>query len=328
MKIFYAIQGTGNGHVSRAVQLYPYLKQYGEVDFFLSGSNADLKINLPIKFRSAGLSLHYKSTGGLDYMKMLKTASTHFLKEAQDLPVEKYDFIINDFESITSVACKKKKLKSVQFGHQASFHSHKTPRANKFDPIGNFVLDHYATSTDYLGLHFQSYDENIYNPIIKDEIIEATPINDGHVTVYLPQYSKQYLESYLIKCKEVHFEVFTKEVNQIECFKNICYFPINNKQFTNSLIRCHGIVTAGGFETPAEAMYLNKKIICIPIQNHFEQESNATAAAKLGVTVLKKMNDNFVEIFDNWYHHSEALKLELNHSTSAIVEALFKKHSN
>ena len=62
MKIFYAIQGTGNGHISRAEQLYPYLKKFGEVDFFLSGSNAQLETPLPIKYKSKGISLHYKST--------------------------------------------------------------------------------------------------------------------------------------------------------------------------------------------------------------------------------------------------------------------------
>ena len=56
MKIFYAIQGTGNGHLSRAVELYPFLKKYGEVDFFLSGSNTNLKNNLPIKYQSKGVS--------------------------------------------------------------------------------------------------------------------------------------------------------------------------------------------------------------------------------------------------------------------------------
>jgi UDP-N-acetylglucosamine:LPS N-acetylglucosamine transferase len=70
MKIFYAIQGTGNGHLSRAVELYPYLKKYGEVDFLLSGSNAHLNSNLPIKYKSKGLSLFYKHSGGLDYMKI------------------------------------------------------------------------------------------------------------------------------------------------------------------------------------------------------------------------------------------------------------------
>jgi uncharacterized protein (TIGR00661 family) len=323
MKIFYAIQGTGNGHLSRAIQLYPYLKEYGNVDFFLSGSNADLNVNLPIKYRSQGLSLHYKTTGGLDYKKMITSASTHFFKEAHDLPVEKYDFVINDFESITSIACKKKKVKSVQFGHQASFHSKQTPRVQKFDPIGNFVLDHFATSSDYLGLHFQTYDENVYNPIIKDEIIESTPINDGHVTVYLPQYSKSFLEPYLLECKDVHFEVFTKEVSKIECFKNICYFPINNNQFSNSLIRCHGMITAGGFEAPAESMYLNKKLMCCPILNHFEQESNAFAASKMGVVVIKKIDQNFIKTFEDWYQNQRPVKLDLQHSTKDIGRLYF-----
>ena len=34
MKIFYAVQATGNGHISRAVELLPYLQQYGQVDVF------------------------------------------------------------------------------------------------------------------------------------------------------------------------------------------------------------------------------------------------------------------------------------------------------
>ena len=46
----------------------------------------------------------------------------------KDLPVEKYDLIINDFEFITSAACKNKNIPSVNFGHHASFLSLKTPR--------------------------------------------------------------------------------------------------------------------------------------------------------------------------------------------------------
>ena len=84
MKILYAIQGTGNGHISRAVQLDPYLKKYGEVDYFLSGSNIQLNTHLPIKYRSKGLSLFYKNTGGLDYLKMLQSFSfqTQYLFKA------------------------------------------------------------------------------------------------------------------------------------------------------------------------------------------------------------------------------------------------------
>ncbi len=42
MKIFYAIQATGNGHISRAMELLPYLQTYGETDLFLSGANSSL----------------------------------------------------------------------------------------------------------------------------------------------------------------------------------------------------------------------------------------------------------------------------------------------
>jgi UDP:flavonoid glycosyltransferase YjiC (YdhE family) len=32
MKILYAVQGTGNGHVSRACDVIPELKKYAQVD--------------------------------------------------------------------------------------------------------------------------------------------------------------------------------------------------------------------------------------------------------------------------------------------------------
>ena len=324
MKIFYAIQGTGNGHLSRAEQLYPYLKKYGEIDFFLSGSNAQLNSTLPIKYKSKGVSLHYKTTGGMDYGKISKSLGLNIYKEAKALPIENYDVIINDFEFITSLACSFKKKKSIQFGHQASFQSKLTPRATSFNPIGNLVLDKFVKSSDYLGLHFESYDKNIYNPIIKDEVVHAEVRDEGHISVYLPQYSTDFLTPYFLALPLFHFEVFTKEVTQITCNNNITFYPIDNKVFTSSLIRCHALVTAGGFETPAEAMYLNKKILSIPILNHFEQECNGEAMKKLGVKVIKKIDSNFNQIFIEWIDSENKVKFKLTHSTEAIVDILMK----
>lgn len=322
MKIFYAIQGTGNGHISRAEQLYPYLQKHGEVDFFLSGSNAQLQTPLPIKYKSNGISLHYKNTGGMDYGKISKSLSFSIYKEAKALPIENYDVIINDFEFITSLACSLKKKKSIQFGHQASFQSKLTPRSNSFNPLGNWVLNKFVKSTDYLGLHFESYDKNIFNPIIKDEIINATPIDNGHITVYLPQYSIAFLSPYLLTQSKFNFEIFTKEVTQLTKYKNLTLLPIDNKTFTNSLIQCHGIITAGGFETPAEALYLKKKLLSIPILNHFEQECNGAAMQKLGVTVIKKIDKNFNQIFTNWVQAENKIQFTLTHSTEEIVNLL------
>jgi uncharacterized protein (TIGR00661 family) len=94
------------------------------------------------------------------------------------------------------------------------------------------------------------------------------------------------------------------------------------------MIRCYGIITAGGFETPAEAMYLNKKVMSIPIIDHFEQESNAVALKNMGVKVLEKLDKNFEGHFNHWVKNMHPIKLELQHSTEELVDLLFKKALN
>ena len=132
MKILYAVQATGNGHISRAMELLPFLESYGSVDIFLSGANSTLPLDRPVKYRSKGLCIFYNRNGGLSYLDTVRNFSPlRMMKEVRDLPVEKYDLVLNDFESITSMACALKKIPSVNFGHQASFKSEKTPRPSK-----------------------------------------------------------------------------------------------------------------------------------------------------------------------------------------------------
>jgi hypothetical protein len=45
---------------------------------------------------------------------------------------------------------------------------------------------------------------------------------------------------------------------------------------------------------------LNKKVLSIPIQKHYEQECNAAALKLLGVPVLSKVGDNFHIEIENW----------------------------
>lgn len=301
MKIFYAIQATGNGHISRATQLYPYLQKFGEVDFFLSGNNASLNIELPIKFRSAGCSLHYSKCGGLNYWEIAKNIQpVQMYKEAKSLPLKEYDVVINDFDSITSLACKIQKVHSVQFGHQASFVSKNTPRPEKKSVLGEMILKHYANSPKNIGLHFEKYDSFIHPPIIKDEILQAEPKDLKHITVYLPSFDKDCLEKAFHKLSDLQFHWFLNDVQTQHTIGNITYFPVNQKLFNESLIHCQGIITGGGFETPAEALYLGKKILSIPIRDHYEQECNAAALKKLGVPVAYEVGNDFDEIIENW----------------------------
>src|SRR5258708_14386121 len=140
MKIFYAVQATGNGHISRAMELLPFLERYGKVDLFLSGANNSLQLDSTVKYRSKGLSLFYTDKGGLDYWKIARGfAPLRIMKEVRDLPVEKYNLVLNDFESITSLASAYKKVASVNLVHQASFASPKFPTPQHINWFGKWI---------------------------------------------------------------------------------------------------------------------------------------------------------------------------------------------
>jgi uncharacterized protein (TIGR00661 family) len=324
MKIFYAVQATGNGHLSRAQEIIPFLSKYGEVDVFLSGNNYSLKTDLPIAYRSKGLSLQYnKRNGSVD---LLKTALSFNLKkiwqEASQLPIENYDLILNDFECITSLACKIKNIPSIHFGHQASFTSKKVPRPDKTNPAGEWVLSHYAQGTQQLGLHFESYDEHILNPIIKTEIINAEPIDKGHITVYLGHVADELIEKQLTPLKDHQFEVFSPQIKS-PCNKgHIRCYPTNPALFNMSLLNSKGIITGSGFETPAEALYLNKKLMVLPMKGQYEQQCNAAALKDYQVAILQDWNQDFSETFDDWINGKNQRKLTLAHSTTDIIERL------
>ena len=326
MKIFYAVQATGNGHISRAAEIMPFLEKYGDVDVFLSGSNHSLKNKLPIAYRSKGLSLFYNSDGTVDLYKTI--SSIQFRKiwsEAKFLPIKKYDLVINDFECITSLACKMKKIPSVHFGHQASFQSDKTPRPIKKEFSGEWVLKNYAKGSQTIGLHFNSYDKGIYSPIIKSKILESNPKNLGYITIYLNHFADETIITQLLKLKSYKFELFSNKTELPYTIENIKVLPINTEMFNQSLINCHGIITGAGFETPAEALYLGKKLMVIPLKGQYEQKCNAAALEEFNVLVIDTIDEYFLFHFEKWIAENNQPKFELKNSTAEIIDLLISQ---
>ncbi|MBP6236684.1 MAG: hypothetical protein KA270_06885 [Saprospiraceae bacterium] len=301
MKILYSVQATGNGHISRAHQLYPYLCEMGEVDIMLSGSNATLAMDIPVTYRSKGMSLFYSRCGGLDYFKTWKAFSYRQIrKNARDLPVEKYDLVINDFDHVTATACRLKNVPSVQFGHQASFMSAATPRPADKSIIGELILKKYAPATRYVGLHFDRYDDFIFPPVIKESFIQSKPEDHGHITVYTPAYQTECIENIFRQIAPMEVHWFLPHITSPYKDGNIHFFPVDQRFFNESLIHCHGLVTGGGFETPAEALYLKKKLLIIPIDGQYEQQCNAAALEKAGITKLRFLDESTAPIFLDW----------------------------
>src|SRR6478735_1565705 len=114
MKVLYAIQGTGNGHLSRAMAILPILQTKCEVDILISGIQVDLKLPFEVKYRFNGLSFIFGKSGGVDIINTyLKLKSRKLTKEIKNLPIENYDLVINDFEPVSAWAAYRKNIPCV-----------------------------------------------------------------------------------------------------------------------------------------------------------------------------------------------------------------------
>ncbi|WP_435525387.1 glycosyltransferase family protein, partial [Chryseobacterium indoltheticum] len=83
---------------------------------------------------------------------------------------------------------------------------------------------------------------------------------------------------------------------------NVEIFPIDEIQYLKYFENCDGILCNAGFETPAEALFMDKKLFVIPIHNQYEQECNACALDKMGipnskVLDLKEIKTGSLQIF-------------------------------
>lgn len=297
MKVLYAFQGTGNGHVARAQEIIPILKKYASVDTLISGHQSQLKTDFPIDFKHHGVSLLYNKTGGISYRKIL--FENNFFKafnEIRQIKLDQYDLIINDYEPLTAWACKFRDIKMLELSHQASMSFKETPKPDKKDFFGELILNHYCPSKDKIGFHFENYHPRIKKPVIRRKIRNLNPVKKGFYVVYLPSFSDENITKVLSQIA-VEWKVFSKYTKIHQQINNVEISPIDETHFLECFESCDGILCNAGFEGPAEALFMDKKLFVIPIHNQYEQECNACALDKIGIPNSKILN---VEEIKNW----------------------------
>lgn len=321
MKILYAIQATGNGHVSRAREIIPYLKKHGTVDLLLSGTQAEVGLGHDVKYQFNGFGFVFGENGGVDFLKTWKQFDTlQFLRDIRKLPVHQYDLVINDFEPVCAWACKLKRKRNIALSHQSAFVSGKTPQIEGFH-WGKVIMNNYAPTNAHVAFHFKRYDDFIHTPVIRSEIRNLKNENRRHYTVYLPAYSDGFIINQVKKFDHIKWEIFSKHSKHHYFDENVEVLPINNEKFQESLAGCEGFLTGGGFEGPAEALFLKKKLLAVPMKNQYEQQCNALALEQLGVPVIWHEKE-FSEKLKNWVNEDRLIEVDFPNETEQIIDNL------
>lgn len=326
MKILYAIQGTGNGHLSRARDIYPELCQHGDVDVLVSGIQADLDVPFPVKYKLHGLSFIFGTRGGVSLAATARALRLPtLLRDIRRLPVRNYDLIVNDFEPVSAWAAKLRGMRCVSLSHQWAVLHPKASLPEEKDWRGRAVLRHYAPVTKGYGFHFRAFAQDVFTPVIRQEVRALAPTDDGHYTVYLPAYADAALVAALRKFPDVRWQVFSKHNRQPFVQGNISVQPIDNDAFLRSMASSTGVLCGAGFEGPAEALFLGKKLLVIPMQGQYEQQCNAAGLAELGVPVARLLGGRYHDRILMWLMGDRRVRVEYPDETAMIVERVVRE---
>jgi len=95
--------------------------------------------------------------------------------------------------------------------------------------------------------------------------------------------------------------------------------------FNKSLASCEGLFTGGGFEGPAEALHLGKKLLVAPMRFQYEQQCNAYALKQFGLPVIWGSNRNWEPIIRNWVNNPQEHKFHFPDETAAVIERVVNK---
>jgi uncharacterized protein (TIGR00661 family) len=230
--------------------------------------------------------------------------------------------VINDFEPVSAWACKWKSVPCIGLSHQAAVVHKSSPKPVKADLLGMAILRNYAPVDKQFGFHFQPYAKHIFTPVIRKQIREAIPETGSKYVVYLPAYSDKRIIRVLGEIKGVSWVVFSKHAVEDYQVNNVAIYRIDNDKFVSALLCCKAVLCGAGFETPAEALFLKKKLMVIPMKGQYEQQCNAAALAEMGVAVIKSLKEKHLQKIIDWVTGSHLVEVNYADDTEAIIDRI------
>ncbi|WP_434339979.1 MJ1255/VC2487 family glycosyltransferase [Motilimonas cestriensis] len=287
MRILYGVQGTGNGHITRARKMSRALADVGlEVDYLFTGRQSDAYFDmLPFgEYRTkSGLTFN-SSNGEVNPVRTLFNSQPRQLwRDIKELNIKDYDLVLNDFEPVSAWAAKKHNVPSIGLSHQNAFRYQVPKQGYHF---GNALLMKYYAPTQLpIGVHWYHFGFPILPPIV--EILTTDVQIENKILVYLPFESLSKVVDLLRRFSTHEFYCYHPDAKDMDV-ENVRLRKLCRVGFQADLENCSGVIANGGFELPSEAMQMGKKMLLKPLTGQFEQQSNVATLEMMGLAT--KMN--------------------------------------
>ncbi|MCG3729902.1 MJ1255/VC2487 family glycosyltransferase [Vibrio cincinnatiensis] len=319
MRILYGVQGTGNGHITRARAMSQAFTQRNvSVDFLFSGRERADYFSMECfgDFHTRrGLSF-VTERGHVDYLKTaMQTNLWTFFQEVKRCDLSGYDLVINDFEPVSAWAAKFQSIPCISLSHQNAFrYSVPLKGATWLDQA---ILQHFAPADHHLALHWYHFNQSILPPIVHTPL---SPIggHDSFILVYLPFEERHQVCELLSRFSHHQFVCYHPTILEESTVENIELKPLCHRSFQYHLHRCNGVIANGGFELPSEALSLGKKLLLKPLAGQFEQQSNVATLDLLGLANSMEFLD--ASAISQWLNESHAERVTYPDVASAVAD--------
>lgn len=329
MNILYGVNATGNGHISRSRITISELKKRGHnVTVLFSGRDVNDFFDLE-EFRpyiiKQGFTFVFRK-GKLNVFKtLLNIDLIQFVRDIFKIKKE-YDVVVTDFEPISAYAARKLGIHCIGIGHQYSFLK-KIPKSFKMKLASLLFLRFYTPINSTISSHFYHFNQSILPPFIEKGLKnqDSVPTMKNAFLVYLPWEDQDQMISILNTIKSSEF-IYYSSLNKELQIGNVTLKPFSNKYFKEDLIACNGLLTNAGFQLPAEAIYLGKKILCKPLLGQPEQEHNAKTLKKLQhASVCSEFTNENIE---HWIRYGKQKKELYNDPNDLMIEMIENPEKN
>lgn len=328
MRFLFVIQGEGRGHQTQAISVAQMVQSQGHEIMALVGVPDEETLPTLLKQQSYFTCQTYKSPNLVynsknNALSIPKTvfknirAFPHYIQSIQKIEttIQSFspDIILNFYDvliGLHQLFYKRKVIPFICIGHQYLLlhENFPHPRKHKWD---NFLLSTHTRITalradKLLGLSLKPYSQSSKIP----HLVSVPPLIRNEITALTSKKNTPpFLLIYLTQLVDIEPIITSKQLeNGIDIHLFICdtlriqleretlparfhFHAIHPTHFLEKMSQCSGLITTAGFESIAEAMYLQKPVLTIPISGHYEQMCNAIDAEQSGAGLHMKKPD-------------------------------------
>lgn len=317
----FVVQGEGRGHMTQAMALYDLLTAQGHEVACVAVGSTNLcevpeffrrKFSCPVvavqspRFSkdAQGRSIHMGRTiwntlrNFPEYVRSVTVIRRLVAFHQPDVILNFYDPLVGLYAVMS-----KQRPRIVSIAHQYIYlhPSFRFPEGRTMEKWAIKLHTAITAARSDLRLAISLYDLpalsspalEVVPPILRTEATLHPIESREHILVYLvnPGYMKDVMDWHA-RHPDVVVHAFTDAPivreqygGRWEANPNLVFHSLNGSLFLDHLATCKALACTAGFETVAEAMYMGKPVLMVPVEGHYEQFCNARDAHRSGAGV-------------------------------------------